>query len=254
MVLKRFWPATKEYLQIYDYLVTRSVNTNDAELSPQEERTINSIVNASLYPLSIVLIGVGDGPWEDMKKFDDKIPAREFDNFQFVNFTAIMSKNTSYSEKETAFALAALMEIPIQYKATKEYGILGRVTGKAKKIVPRPPPVPYTRQGGFPERGPSNVSAAMQDDQNQVCPVCLTNGKDMAFGCGHMRLQPKIVGVSHLSATYHESTQAIHLMIASKACRLNLRSTGRQNYIKGLWKLNLHILIVSCNDVATKAT
>lgn len=48
-----------------------------------------------------------------------------FFGLQFVNFTAIMSKNASPSEKETAFALAALMEIPIQYKATVEFGILG---------------------------------------------------------------------------------------------------------------------------------
>lgn len=40
------------------------------------------LVMKSTYPLSIVLVGVGDGPWEDMKNFDDKIPAREFDNFQ----------------------------------------------------------------------------------------------------------------------------------------------------------------------------
>ncbi|KAL8033130.1 hypothetical protein ABFX02_13G141900 [Erythranthe guttata] len=171
---------------IADGQVTRSVNTKDAEFSPQEEKTINSIVNASLHPLSIVLVGVGDGPWEDMQKFDDKIPAREFDNFQFVNFTAIMSKNTLSSAKETAFALAALMEIPDQYKAAREFGLLGRVTGKAKKIVPRPPPVPYTRQAGLPSREPVTVSAAVQADQNQVCPVCLTNGKDLAFGCGHM--------------------------------------------------------------------
>ncbi|KAJ6792711.1 E3 ubiquitin-protein ligase RGLG4-like isoform X3 [Iris pallida] len=67
---------------IADGQVTRSVDTDTEALSPQEEKTINSIVMASSYPLSIVLVGVGDGPWEDMQKFDDKLPARDFDNFQ----------------------------------------------------------------------------------------------------------------------------------------------------------------------------
>ncbi|XVE99021.1 hypothetical protein REPUB_Repub03eG0160700 [Reevesia pubescens] len=173
---------------IADGQVTRSVNTSDRELSPQEEKTINSIVDASSYPLSIVLVGVGDGPWEDMKKFDDKIPARDFDNFQFVNFTEIMSKNTTPDEKESAFALAALMEIPLQYKAVMELGILGQRTGKAKKVVPRPPPVSYRRPAAAqPERIPSNVSSSPAlDDRTQACPICLTGAKDLAFGCGHM--------------------------------------------------------------------
>jgi E3 ubiquitin-protein ligase RGLG len=183
-------------LIIADGQVTRSVNTSDNELSPQEEHTINSIVNASGYPLSIVLVGVGDGPWEDMKKFDDKLPTRDFDNFQFVNFTEIMTKNETSSWKEKAFALAALMEMPLQYKATTELGILGHATGRAKKIVPRPPPVPYTRPlptwepSNLPPtmaRAPSNLSSTTADERNQnTCPICLTNAKDLAFDCGHM--------------------------------------------------------------------
>ncbi|KAJ8540120.1 hypothetical protein K7X08_026509 [Anisodus acutangulus] len=171
---------------IADGQVTRCVNTSDMELSPQEEKTINSIVTASMYPLSIVLVGVGDGPWEDMQKFDDRIPAREFDNFQFVNFTAITKKHTTDSEKEAAFALAALMEIPIQYKAARELGLLGKRTGKAKKVVPRPPPIPYHRPMAFPTQDQSSLSGSAQNDHNQVCPVCLTGTNDMAFGCGHM--------------------------------------------------------------------
>ncbi|XP_038972602.1 E3 ubiquitin-protein ligase RGLG4-like isoform X3 [Phoenix dactylifera] len=169
---------------IADGQVTRSVETDIGDLSPQEKKTIDSIVMASAYPLSIVLVGVGDGPWEDMKKFDDKIPARDFDNFQFVNFTAIMSKNTSLAEKEAAFALAALMEIPIQYKATMELGILGFVTGTAKRVVPCPPPMPITRQQS--SRREPKRSQSTSYEQNQACPICLTSAKDLAFGCGHM--------------------------------------------------------------------
>jgi len=38
-----------------------------------------------------------------------------------------MSKKSSSSEKEAAFALAALMEIPFQYKAAIELELLGLV-------------------------------------------------------------------------------------------------------------------------------
>ncbi|KAF9599778.1 hypothetical protein IFM89_001724, partial [Coptis chinensis] len=104
---------------IADGQVTRSSDIPAGRLSRQEQATVNSIVAASRFPLSIILIGVGDGPWDTMQHFDDNIPDRAFDNFQFVNFTKIMSENNNVGKKEAAFALSALMEIPLQYKFTK---------------------------------------------------------------------------------------------------------------------------------------
>ncbi|KAJ9677928.1 hypothetical protein PVL29_022734 [Vitis rotundifolia] len=191
-------------LIIADGQVTRSVDTEHGQLSPQEKRTVDAIVKASEYPLSIILVGVGDGPWDMMKEFDDNIPARAFDNFQFVNFTEIMSKNMDRSRKETEFALSALMEIPSQYKATMELNILGSShRGKAIDRVPLPPPLygANSFSNSKPPRSSSFQPSAPSSDQhsasihtsapassladNHVCPICLTNKKDMAFGCGH---------------------------------------------------------------------
>ncbi|KAJ0037355.1 hypothetical protein Pint_22826 [Pistacia integerrima] len=204
-------------LIIADGQVTRSVDTQHSQLSPQEQKTIDAIVKASQFPLSIVLVGVGDGPWDMMKEFDDNIPYRAFNNFQFVNFTEIMSKNMDPSRKQTEFALSALMEIPSQYKATIELGILGRKQGvNAPDRVSLPPPLynassfngrsskPPSRSSSFQQSRPpysgyeaqepahsgydTPVSTAPSSSSlydNQLCPICLTNPKDMAFGCGH---------------------------------------------------------------------
>ena len=78
--------------------------TNEAE-------TIQAIVDASSFALSIVMVGVGDGPWEMMEEFDDELhkAGRRFDNFQFVAFDAVTRNSRN---PQAAFALHALMEIP----------------------------------------------------------------------------------------------------------------------------------------------
>jgi E3 ubiquitin-protein ligase RGLG len=88
--------------------------------------TISAIVDASQHPLSIVCIGVGDGPWDMMENFDDSIPKRRFDNFQFVDLNSLEKKfHSSDPERfEAEFACAALMEIPEQYIEIRKLGIM----------------------------------------------------------------------------------------------------------------------------------
>lgn len=89
--------------------------------------TAQAIVDASEWPISIICIGVGDGPWESMEEFDDELPARNFDNFQFVEYDKVM-KDALIKRKDPQlhFALHALMEIPQQYKAIKKLDLLGK--------------------------------------------------------------------------------------------------------------------------------
>ncbi|TYZ65862.1 hypothetical protein PybrP1_004659 [[Pythium] brassicae (nom. inval.)] len=88
-----------------------------------EKETSQAIVEASKYALSIIVVGVGDGPWELMEHYDDALPARKFDNFQFVDFNRVMKFNQA--KPDIGFATAALMEIPEQFKIIRSLKYLG---------------------------------------------------------------------------------------------------------------------------------
>ncbi|KAH9622447.1 hypothetical protein KSS87_016671 [Heliosperma pusillum] len=164
---------------------------------------------------------------------------------QFVNFTQIMSKNIDTSRKQTEFALSALMEIPSQYKATLEHGLLGRRTGRCPERVSLPPPQynnatargaskPYSRSSSFQHSAPTYSSRdtgigtssttpsfsgtappSNSGYDNQLCPICITNPKDMAFGCGH-QLQMSIRLFRHAVIVESFSTLALFVDVQSK--------------------------------------
>ena len=66
-------------LLLADGQVTRSADTPDGELSPAERDTVEALVEASnTSALAVVMVGVGDGPWDAMRAFDDGLPERRF--------------------------------------------------------------------------------------------------------------------------------------------------------------------------------
>ncbi|BFU21289.1 copine, putative [Entamoeba histolytica HM-1:IMSS-B] len=81
-----------------------------------------AIEEASKYPLSIICIGVGDGPFGEMENFDDNVKKAKFDNFNFVNYYKVCEGHVE--NPEVAFACAAMNEIPEQYAYIKELGYL----------------------------------------------------------------------------------------------------------------------------------
>ncbi|OQR99523.1 hypothetical protein THRCLA_21826 [Thraustotheca clavata] len=93
----------------------------DGQVS-NEQDTADAIVQASNYPISIIMVGVGDGPWDMMNEFDDNLPQRRFDNFQFVEYAKVLQYNKI--NPDIGFATAALMEIPEQYKLIRKMGLL----------------------------------------------------------------------------------------------------------------------------------
>lgn len=95
----------------------------DGQVTRQEE-TIQAIIDACKYPLAIIIVGVGDGDqnaregweWAEMELYDDGLPERKWDNVQFVPFNRVKT--------EIAFAVAAMQELPGQFKTLKKMGMI----------------------------------------------------------------------------------------------------------------------------------
>ncbi|GLC36205.1 hypothetical protein PLESTB_001368600 [Pleodorina starrii] len=156
-------------LLVADGQVSRSSDLLPGQFSAQEQDTMDAIVEASYLPLSIIMVGVGDGPWDLMKDFDDALPQRQFDNFQFVNFTDVArSAPGDVTRREATFALRALMEIPEQYQIIQRQGLLSAQNSAARAGAPRrkvgnrplDPPVPANVLSGLGSGGSKSAPYA----------------------------------------------------------------------------------------------
>ncbi|KFM58214.1 Copine family protein 2, partial [Stegodyphus mimosarum] len=93
----------------------------DGQMRPEDTPTRHALVQASKCALSIVAVGVGDGPWRALEEWDERVPDRLFDNFHFVNYHRVVR---SARNAEAALALHSLMEIPDQYQTIIRLGYL----------------------------------------------------------------------------------------------------------------------------------
>jgi E3 ubiquitin-protein ligase RGLG len=86
-----------------------------------------AIVEASKYPVVVVIVGVGDGPWGGMDHFDDSVKGRRFDNFNFVELNKISGKAAEAKIGAAGMlAMECLSELPSAYKECTRLGLLGR--------------------------------------------------------------------------------------------------------------------------------
>ncbi|XP_043227051.1 E3 ubiquitin-protein ligase RGLG5-like [Amphibalanus amphitrite] len=102
--------------------LTLLVIVSDGQL-PDADDSVAALVAASAHPLSIALVGVGDGPWDTMEALDDFVPARRFDNFQFVDFNQACPPGAGAGH-ELVFATHLLMEVPEHFRLLCERGCI----------------------------------------------------------------------------------------------------------------------------------
>lgn len=135
-----FAPAIDRAVQIvkenrYEYHILLIITDGKVTGKDNLGATYEAIKRATKYPLSIVVVGVGDGPFDDPDEMDDNVQG-DFDNLQFVNFTQITAPLYSgiaapeiYEQFRQhvmcEFAKNAFMEIPQQYSIILERNLMG---------------------------------------------------------------------------------------------------------------------------------
>lgn len=89
------------------------------------ESTEKAISDASALPIAIVVIGLGDGPWDLMRLYDSGLHARKFDNLNFVCFNDVVkAARETGTSIASALAMDCLCEIPAAFEACVALGYI----------------------------------------------------------------------------------------------------------------------------------
>ncbi|BFU26655.1 copine, putative [Entamoeba histolytica HM-1:IMSS-B] len=113
-LIKKAIEIVKETKQYHILVIICDGQVSDVDVNRK------AIEEASKYPISIICVGVGDGPFGVMENFDDVVKNAKFDNFNFVNYYKVCEGHVE--NPDVAFACAAMNEIPEQYAIMKQLG------------------------------------------------------------------------------------------------------------------------------------
>ncbi|KAI3981730.1 hypothetical protein MKX01_027715 [Papaver californicum] len=223
-------------LIIGDSRVTRSVDTDSDKLSWFEQKTIDAIAKAKLsfsilclsfvsdcvwylfllwscfirrlhlcreYPLSIIVVGVGDEPPSMMFSCSKNSSLCAYDNFKLCwvsvfsvceFYMEIMSKDVHLSRKEIEFALAAAFTEISQHKNTYKRKLGFSCKEVASERVPLLPPIHISAslvsKSYFPEiqRRENTIhdeSGPWFDRLEHECPISMISGYEGVIHIGN---------------------------------------------------------------------
>lgn len=131
-----FAPSIKRALQVYEKCTRKrglhfSLILCDSPANSFKD-TYAALVEASKVPLSVLLLGVGDGPWADMHAFQTAVHApptpgtgsRKYNNCNFVEMEAVRAAVGEGGSLTSALAAALLADLPRQLQDLTRKGML----------------------------------------------------------------------------------------------------------------------------------
>jgi E3 ubiquitin-protein ligase RGLG len=130
--------------------------------------------------LNIIIVGVGDGPFDLMQTFDNKLPKRKFDNCQFVDLNKVFDKAKANNVTvQVQFMIDAMQEIPDSYIILKKMG---------KLFIEKSANFNQQWEYVHPTKAKHTAlepSAPIISDES-ICAICLVNkANGVIIECGH---------------------------------------------------------------------